>query len=272
MSARTSTRRRRRTAPSSSPCCWRPGRGGALGHRPGGRGRRPDEDADREADLHRRRRQGRRWLHEQDHAARLAGRHNLRGRQRSRSLGGATPPARWWRTRTPRRAAPGVSLRPAAVPRRRRGDRSEGPGPADAGDLLDADPPERYLAAPRRPWRGASTPSPRQDRCPVVGELHRLPGGVHEAGPADDRALGELPRRRGQDLLRRLPTRGRLHPAAPETDSAERGGFPSNTTYGITGKDGKGNAGLHRVDPGGERFAGLLGEGVLRAWRCLSSV
>ncbi|WP_278256124.1 hypothetical protein [Nocardioides convexus] len=31
-------------------------------------------------------------------------------------------------------------------------------------------------------------------------------------------------------------------PAAPETDSAERGGVPSNTTYGITGKDGKGSA------------------------------
>lgn len=103
--------------------------------------------------------------------------------------------------------------------------------------------PERYLAAASTTpaWRfdaHASAP----DRAPVVGEPADLPEACTKLAPATTarwvpfKAVGGTTYYGGPD-----PEAG-CTPAAPETDSAERGGVPSNTTYGITGKDGKGSA------------------------------
>ncbi|WP_418062806.1 hypothetical protein [Pimelobacter simplex] len=103
--------------------------------------------------------------------------------------------------------------------------------------------PERYLAA------ASSTPSWRFDayaaasaRGPVVGEPADLPESCAKlAQPSTAhwlpfRAAGGTTYYGGPD-----PDAG-CTPTAPESDSAERGGVPSNTTYGITGTDGKGVA------------------------------
>lgn len=103
--------------------------------------------------------------------------------------------------------------------------------------------PERYLAAASvtPAWRFDAF-APAKDRRPVVGEPTDLPEACTKlAQPTTARwvsfrAAGGKTYYGGPD-----PEAG-CTPAAPETDSAERGGFPSNTTYGITGKDGKGNA------------------------------
>lgn len=103
--------------------------------------------------------------------------------------------------------------------------------------------PERYVAA------ASSTPSwrfdafaPAAERGPVVGEPSPLPAGC--AGVSQAQSARWLPFRAvdgtvyygGPD-----PGVG-CSPLAPESDSAERGGLPSNTTYAVTGADGKGEA------------------------------
>ncbi|GAA3650369.1 hypothetical protein GCM10022237_07670 [Nocardioides ginsengisoli] len=103
--------------------------------------------------------------------------------------------------------------------------------------------PERYVAA------ASSTPAWRfdayadaADRGPVVGEPADLPDACAKlAQPTTARwlpfrAAGGTTYYGGPD-----PDAG-CTPTAPESDSAERGGVPSNTTYGITGPDGKGVA------------------------------
>jgi hypothetical protein len=101
--------------------------------------------------------------------------------------------------------------------------------------------PERYLASATHtpPWRFDAYADPA-DRLPVVGAPDPLPeacaklsspltarwvpiraadGQVYYGGPDPGVGCATLP---------------------PETDSAEAGGLPSNTTYGITGTDGRG--------------------------------
>ena len=101
--------------------------------------------------------------------------------------------------------------------------------------------PERYIAAASQTpsWRFdkyadaddrdaiVGRPDPLPDECAAVSEpltAHWLPfraagGEVYYGGP--DPSVG-------------------CTPMAPESDSAEAGGLPSNTTYGITGADGRG--------------------------------
>ncbi len=100
---------------------------------------------------------------------------------------------------------------------------------------------ERYLAA------GSHTPAWRfdayadaDDRAPIVGRPDPLP---EECAQVSEpltahwlpfRAAGGEVYYGGPD-----PSVG-CTPLAPESDSAESGGLPSNTTYGITGSDGRG--------------------------------
>lgn len=101
--------------------------------------------------------------------------------------------------------------------------------------------PERYLAAASHTpsWRFDAFAKPG-DREPIVGRPDPLPeecAAVSEPLTArwlPFRAAGGEVYYGGPD-----PSVG-CTPMAPESDSAEAGGLPSNTTYGITGTDGRG--------------------------------
>ena len=54
---------------------------------------------------------------------------------------------------------------------------------------------------------------------------------------------------------------------APESDSAEAGGLPSNTTYGITGTDGRGEADFAVWTAAENASLGCSADGRLRAGR-----
>lgn len=103
--------------------------------------------------------------------------------------------------------------------------------------------PERYLAA------ASSTPSWRfdawakaEDREAIVGPPATLPKACSSVSQLTTehwlpfKAAGGTTYYGGPD-----PGVGCM-PLPPESDSAEAGGLPSNTTYGITGSDGKGSA------------------------------
>ena len=103
--------------------------------------------------------------------------------------------------------------------------------------------PERYIAA------ASNTPSWRfdayasaADREAVVGAPDQLPASCEQLSEPltarwlPFRAAGGEVYYGGPD-----PNVG-CTPLAPESDSAESGGLPSNTTYGITGTDGRGQA------------------------------
>ncbi|KRC56650.1 MULTISPECIES: hypothetical protein [unclassified Nocardioides] len=102
--------------------------------------------------------------------------------------------------------------------------------------------PERYLAA------ASNTPSWRfdawaqaKDRQAVVGPPADLPAACSSVSRLTTerwlpfKAAGGTTYYGGPD-----PGTGCM-PLPPESDDAESGGLPSNTTYGITGKDGKGS-------------------------------
>lgn len=102
---------------------------------------------------------------------------------------------------------------------------------------------ERYLAA------ASHTPSWRMDayataeeRGPVVGRPDPLPGECAEI--SEPLTARWLPfRAAGGEVYYGGPDPGvGCTPLAPESDSAEAGGLPSNATYGITGADGRGQA------------------------------
>ena len=102
---------------------------------------------------------------------------------------------------------------------------------------------ERYLAAASHTpsWRFDAYARP-SDRGAVVGAPDPLP----EACAAWPQPLTArwLPfRAAGGEVYYGGPDPGvGCTPLAPESDSAEAGGLPSNTTYGITGTDGHGEA------------------------------
>ena len=81
-----------------------------------------------------------------------------------------------------------------------------------------------------------------EDRAAVVGRPDPMP--TECAGVSEPLTARWLPfRAAGGDVYYGGPDPGvGCTPMAPESDSAEAGGLPSNTTYGITGADGQGEA------------------------------
>jgi hypothetical protein len=100
---------------------------------------------------------------------------------------------------------------------------------------------ERYLsAASHTPsWR-MDAYAPPEDRAPVVGAPDPLP--VECADISKPLTARWLPFRAASgEVYYGGPDPGvGCAPLAPESDSAESGGLPSNTTYGITGTNGHG--------------------------------
>ncbi len=101
--------------------------------------------------------------------------------------------------------------------------------------------PERYLAAASHTpaWRADAYAS-AEDRGAVVGAPDPLPEECE--GLAAPLTARWLPFRAagGQTYYGGPNPDAGCTPTAPESDNAEAGGLPSNTTYGITGTDGKG--------------------------------
>lgn len=102
---------------------------------------------------------------------------------------------------------------------------------------------ERYLAASSHTpsWRFDAWASAAQRRA-VVGAPDPLPDAC--AGVSEPLSARWLPfRARGGKVYYGGPDPSvGCTGLAPESDSAEAGGLPSNTTYGVTGTDGKGAA------------------------------
>lgn len=102
---------------------------------------------------------------------------------------------------------------------------------------------ERYIAATTSipAWRFDAYESPA-NRGPVVGAPDPLPEECSTVtSPTSARWLPF--RAAGGEVYYGGPDPGvGCAPLAPESDSVESGGLPSNTTYGITGTDGKGEA------------------------------
>lgn len=100
--------------------------------------------------------------------------------------------------------------------------------------------PERYLAA------GSSTPAWRFDgyetpanRAAVVGAPETLPDTCQGAEPTSARWL-PIRALSGETYYGGPDPEGSCINLAPETDNAEAGSLPANTTYGVTGTDGTG--------------------------------
>ncbi|WP_244931304.1 hypothetical protein [Nocardioides sp. W7] len=102
---------------------------------------------------------------------------------------------------------------------------------------------ERYLAAASQlpSWRFDAF-APAAERAAVVGQPDPLPTAC--AGLSDPLTARWLPfRAAGGEVYYGGPDPAEGCMALPpESDSAESGGVPSNTTYGITGTDGRGEA------------------------------
>jgi len=102
---------------------------------------------------------------------------------------------------------------------------------------------ERYLAAASHTpsWRMDAYAS-AEDRAAVVGEPDPLPAECADLAPP--LTARWLPfRAAGGDVYYGGPDpNAGCSPLAPESDSAEAGGLPSNTTYGITDTKGHGEA------------------------------
>lgn len=101
--------------------------------------------------------------------------------------------------------------------------------------------PERYLAAASHTpsWRFDAYAKPG-DREAIVGRPDQLP---EECAQVSEPLTARwLPfRAAGGEVYYGGPDPGvGCTPLPPESDSAEAGGLPSNTTYGITGTDGRG--------------------------------
>ncbi|SDD28915.1 hypothetical protein [Nocardioides lianchengensis] len=103
--------------------------------------------------------------------------------------------------------------------------------------------PERYLAAASHTpsWRFDAY-APAAERGAVVGQPANLPAACAELSqPLTARWVPF--RSAGGEVFYGGPDPGAgCTPLAPESDSAEGGGLTSNTTYGITGTDGRGEA------------------------------
>ncbi|WP_148615622.1 hypothetical protein [Nocardioides rubriscoriae] len=100
--------------------------------------------------------------------------------------------------------------------------------------------PERYLAAgtPTPAWRFDSFATPA-DRAAVVGAPAELPAACRGSEPSAARWL-PIRSLSGEVYYGGPDPEGGCVSLAPETDNAEAGALPANTTYGVTGTDGTG--------------------------------